>query len=69
MIHPTAVIECEVFELGENCYIGPNCKITCKEFRAGDYLWMPANVEIGRGGCNGPDSIAVSYTHLRAHET
>lgn len=57
MIHPSAIIECEVFELGENCYIGPNCKITCKEFRAGDYLWMPANVEIGRGGCNGPDSI------------
>jgi acetyltransferase-like isoleucine patch superfamily enzyme len=57
MIHPSAIIECEVFELGENCYIGPNCKITCKEFRAGDYLWMPADVEIGRGGCNGPDSI------------
>ena len=62
-IHPTAkiaddvVIECDVFELGAHSYIGPGCKITCKEFRAGDYLWMPANVDVGRGGCTGPNSI------------
>jgi len=56
-IHETAVIECQVFELGEHGYIGPNCKITCKEFKAGDYLWMPADVEVGRGGCNGPNSV------------
>jgi len=61
-IHPTAkiaddvIIECDRFELGEHSYIGPGCRITCKEFVAGDYLWMPGNVEVGRGGCNGPNS-------------
>lgn len=64
-IHPTATIaddveiHCDVFELGAFSYIGSGCKIECKEFRAGDYLWMPANAEIGRGGCNGPDSVVV----------
>lgn len=62
-IHPTAriaddvIIECDVFELGEHSYIGPGCRITCREFIAGDYLWMPGNVDIGRGGCNGIDSV------------
>jgi acetyltransferase-like isoleucine patch superfamily enzyme len=62
-IHPTAkiaddvIIECDVFELGEHSYIGPGCRITCREFIAGDYLWMPGNVDIGRGGCNGVDSV------------
>ena len=52
-----AVIECDHFELGEHSYIGPNVTITCKEFVAGDYLWMPGNVDVGRGGCTGPNSI------------
>ena len=62
-IHHTAriaedvIIECDVFELGENSYIGPGCKIVCKEFRAGNYLWMPERVDVGRGGCTGPNSI------------
>lgn len=62
-IHPTAriaddvVIHCDHFEIGEHSYIGPGCRITCKEFVAGDYLWMPGNVDVGRGGCTGPNSI------------
>lgn len=56
-IHESAVINCNVFQLGKNSYIGPNVKITCKEFYAGDYLYIPGNVEVGRGGCNGPNSI------------
>ena len=61
-IHPTAkiaddvIIECDYFELGEHSYIGPGCRITCQSFIAGDYLWMPGNVDIGRGGCTGPNS-------------
>tara|TARA_R110000868_G_scaffold30953_3_gene113864 strand:+ start:10827 stop:11672 length:846 start_codon:yes stop_codon:yes gene_type:complete len=61
-IHPTAkiaddvVIECDYLELGKHSYIGPGCRITCKSFIAGDYLWMPGNVDIGRGGCTGPNS-------------
>lgn len=55
-VHPSVEIRCNTFELGENSYIGPNCKITCNNFRAGDYFYMPGDVEIGRGGCNGPNS-------------
>ena len=56
-IDPSAVIECDYLELGEHSYIGPGVTITCKEFIAGDYLWMPGNVDVGRGGCTGPNSI------------
>lgn len=58
-IDKTAIIECESFSVGNNCYIGPNVRITCKEFHAGDYLYMAANVEVGRGGCKGPNSIVT----------
>jgi acetyltransferase-like isoleucine patch superfamily enzyme len=56
-IDKTAIIECESFSIGANSYIGPNVKITCKEFYADDYLYIAANVEVGRGGCKGPNSI------------
>lgn len=55
-VDPSAYILCEKFVLGENCYIGPGCVITCREFVAGDYLYFSANVEVGRGGCQGPNS-------------
>ena len=60
--HPTAVIgknviiECNNFTLGANSYIGDNCSITCNNFTAGDNLFIPGKVEIGRGGCKGPNS-------------
>ncbi len=51
------VIECkDKFVVGDNSYIGPGTKITCRSFEAGDYLYMPSGVEIGRGGCNGVNS-------------
>lgn len=61
-IHPTAeiaedvIIRCHDFILGENSYIGKGCIITCHSFRAGKRLYMPGRVEIGRGGCYGPNS-------------
>lgn len=61
-IHPTAkigknvTIECNSFTLGANSIIKDNCKITCTSFEAGEGLYMCEGVEIGRGGCYGPNS-------------
>lgn len=55
-IHESTIIECDHFEVGECTYIGPNNKIACKSFIAGNYLYMTEGVEIGRGGCKGPNS-------------
>jgi acetyltransferase-like isoleucine patch superfamily enzyme len=44
------------FIIGECGYIGSNCKIKCRSFDAGQYLWMTGDVEVGRGGCDGPNS-------------
>ena len=55
-IHESTYIECDYFEVGEHSYIGPNNKITCKSFKTGDYFYMTEGVEVGRGGCTGPDS-------------
>jgi acetyltransferase-like isoleucine patch superfamily enzyme len=44
------------FIIGECGYIGNKCKIKCRSFDAGQYLWMTDDVEIGRGGCDGPNS-------------
>jgi acetyltransferase-like isoleucine patch superfamily enzyme len=45
-----------VFEIGECSVIKDNCTITCNNFTSGKYLYMSSEVEIGRGGCNGPNS-------------
>ena len=61
-IHPTAVIgenviiECNVFTLGANSVIKDGCTIRCNKFIAKEGLYMCEGVEIGRGGCNGPNS-------------
>ena len=61
-IHPTAkigknvTIECKDFTLGANSIIKDNCVIRCTKFYADEGLFMSENVEIGRGGCFGPDS-------------
>lgn len=67
-VHPSVRIECETFTIGENCYIGPGCVITCKEFVAGDYLYFSSNVEVGRGGCTGPNSIVTIGNHVGVFE-
>lgn len=58
-IHESTIIECDYFEVGEHTYIGPNNKITCKKFVAGDYLYITEGVDIGRGGCTGPNSEVI----------
>jgi acetyltransferase-like isoleucine patch superfamily enzyme len=61
-IHSTAIIgknvtiECNNFTLGANSYIGDNCSIMCNNFTAGKNLFIPGKVEVGRGGCKGPNS-------------
>ena len=42
--------------IGDNSMIGDNVKINCTSFSAGDYLYMMDGSEVGRGGCNGPNS-------------
>ena len=61
-IHPSAHIgknvniECNDFTLGPNSVIKDNCTIRCTKFYADEGLYMCENVEIGRGGCFGPNS-------------
>ena len=49
-------IECEKVKIGKHSKIGSNVKIKCKELDVGDHLFMADGVEIGRGGCTGPNS-------------
>ena len=56
IIEDNVIIECNKFTLGKGSIIKSGCIITCNEFNAGDGLYMNNNVEVGRGGCNGPDS-------------
>lgn len=44
------------FIIGECGYIGKRNKISCRSISIGDYLYMIDDVEIGRGGWNGPNS-------------
>ena len=61
-VHPTAkigdnvIIECDTFVLGANSVIKDGCKITCTSFEAEEGLYMCDGVEVGRGGCYGPNS-------------
>tara|TARA_B100001778_G_scaffold326185_1_gene322529 strand:- start:1286 stop:2137 length:852 start_codon:yes stop_codon:yes gene_type:complete len=49
-------INCDSIKIGEFGKIGNNVKINCKSFEAGSWLYMCDDVEIGRGGCTGPNS-------------
>ena len=61
-IHPSVKIgknvniKCESIKLGEFCIIGDNVTIECRSFEAHSWLFMWHGVEVGRGGCNGPNS-------------
>lgn len=61
-------IECETFKIGEHSRIGDNVKITCKSFIADDWLYMCDDVEVGRGGCYGPNSNVVIGKHVGIFE-
>jgi acetyltransferase-like isoleucine patch superfamily enzyme len=56
IIGQNVVVNCDSFILGENCFIGNDVRINCKSFHSGDYLYMAERVEVGRGGCYGPNS-------------
>jgi acetyltransferase-like isoleucine patch superfamily enzyme len=49
-------IKCERVTIGKYSTIGNNVKIQCKELEIGEHLFMADGVEIGRGGCTGPNS-------------
>ena len=61
-IHPSVRIgknvniKCESIRLGEFCVIGDDVTIECRSFEADSWLFMWDGVEVGRGGCNGPNS-------------
>lgn len=45
------------FVLGDCSRMGRRNFIECRSFEVGKYLWMTDDVEIGRGGHHGPNSI------------
>ena len=49
-------IECESIKIGKFSQIGNNVNINCRNLEIGTWLFMWDGVEIGRGGCNGPNS-------------
>jgi len=49
-------INCDTIKLGKFCKIGDNVTIDCKTFESDEWLFMWDGVEIGRGGCYGPNS-------------
>tara|TARA_R100001377_G_scaffold82381_1_gene62696 strand:- start:51 stop:863 length:813 start_codon:yes stop_codon:yes gene_type:complete len=73
-IHHTAtigknvIIECNSFNLGANSIIKDNCIIRCNNFNAGEGLYMCEGVEIGRGGCFGPNSNVYIGTNVGIFE-
>mgnify|MGYP003649168282 FL=1 len=56
VIGNNVVIECDKIRIGKFSIIKDNVKIKCTELIIGDHLYMADGVEIGRGGCTGPNS-------------
>ena len=56
VIGNNVVIECDKIRIGKFSIIKDNVKIQCKELEIGEHLYMADGVEIGRGGCTGPNS-------------
>jgi acetyltransferase-like isoleucine patch superfamily enzyme len=61
-------IVCDEISIGFNSYVGDNIKINCKKFEAGDWLYMCERVEVGRGGCTGPNSNVKIGNHVGIFE-
>ena len=49
-------IICDIVKIGKFSKIGNGVKINCKKFETGSWLFMWDGVEVGRGGCTGPNS-------------
>ena len=56
IIGENTTIDCEKVTIGKYSIIGNDVKIKCKELVIGNHLYMADGVEIGRGGCTGPNS-------------
>jgi acetyltransferase-like isoleucine patch superfamily enzyme len=56
VIGKNVIIDCKDFILGKNSIIKDNCVIKCTSFKAEEGLYMCEGVEVGRGGCFGPNS-------------
>ena len=61
-------IICDEISMGEHSFLGNNIKINCKKFEVGSWLYMCERVEIGRGGCTGPDSNVKIGNHVGIFE-
>ena len=61
-------INCDSIKIGKFGSIGDNVKITCKSLEIGDWLYMCDGVEIGRGGCTGPNSNVKIGNHVGIFE-
>ena len=61
-------IECNSVKIGKFSRIGDNVKITCKDLEIGTWLYMCDDVEIGRGGCTGPNSNVKIGNHVGIFE-
>ena len=57
-------IHCDSIKIGKFGRIGNNVNITCKNFEADEWLYICDNVEVGRGGCNGPNSNVKIGKHV-----
>ena len=61
-------IHCDSIKIGEFGKIGNDVKINCKSFEAGSWLFMWDRVEVGRGGCTGPNSNVKIGNHVGIFE-
>ena len=68
IIGDNVFIECDTIKIGEFSKIGNDVKIMCKSFEAGSWLFMWDRVEVGRGGCNGPNSTVKIGNHVGIFE-
>jgi acetyltransferase-like isoleucine patch superfamily enzyme len=68
IIGDNVFIECDTVKIGKFSQIGNDVKIICKSFEVGSWLFMWDGVEVGRGGCYGPDSTLKIGDHVGIFE-
>ena len=61
-------IHCDTIKIDKFSKIGHDVKINCKSFEAGSFLFMWDRVEVGRGGCTGPNSNVKIGNHVGIFE-
>ena len=68
IIGDNVFIECDTVKIDKFSKIGNDVRITCNSFEAGSWLFMWDRVEVGRGGCNGPNSNVKIGNHVGIFE-